>query len=130
MRITDQYRPGHSTVAEATSICLQSRNPDGVLAAPEDQDHLGSHLPSTPLNSAAAEEMGGNSLKVCQGGFRLDIGDNFSLERAQTAQGSCGVLEEFESHGDVTFGDKGWVVAPRAGGIVGLDALKDLFQPE
>lgn len=87
MRITDQYKPVHSTVsdvcvAEATSICLQSRNPDGVLAAPEDQDHLGSHLPSTPLNSAAAEEMRGNSLKVCQGGFRLDTRENFSLERA------------------------------------------------
>lgn len=76
-------------VAEATSICLQGRNPDGVLAAPVGQDHLGSHLPSTPLNSAAAEEMRGNSLKVCQGRFRLDIRENFSMERA--AQGSCGV---------------------------------------
>lgn len=32
-------------------------------------------------------------------------------------------LKEFESHVDVTFGNN-------TGGTVGLDVLKDLFQPE
>lgn len=115
MRITDQYKPVQTTVsnvyvAEATSICLQCRNPDGVLAAPVGQDHL----PSMPLDRAAAEEMRGNSLKVSQGRFRLDIRDFFSMERA--VQSSFRLprevvespfLAEFESHVDITFGDKG-----------------------
>lgn len=97
MRITDQYKPVQTTVsnvyvAEATSICLQCRNPDGVLAAPVGQDHL----PSMPLDRAAAEEMRGNSLKVSQGRFRLDIREFFFHGKGcpvliQTAQGSCGV---------------------------------------